>query len=90
LDYEEFMHMMPREERRKMGSTTATKRRFYLYFIKGVTTCAICGKPVKWRDATLEHLTPKSKGGTLDFNNISISHRKCNQKRGTNPLGILK
>lgn len=33
--------------------------------------------------ATLEHLLPKSLGGTDDAANIVVAHRRCNEERAT-------
>jgi hypothetical protein len=48
----------------------------------GVVPCFVCGLHVEKKDATLEHKLPVSKGGTDDMDNLSISHEKCNRKRG--------
>lgn len=57
-------------------------------------TCALCGQPV---DKTLHHthpwapevdeIIPVSKGGDpLDWNNVQLAHRTCNQQRSNKPL----
>jgi 5-methylcytosine-specific restriction endonuclease McrA len=48
----------------------------------GKVPCFVCGKHVRKEDATLEHILAKSKGGTDDMDNLSISHAMCNVKRG--------
>lgn len=48
----------------------------------GTAPCFVCGKHVKEKNATLEHIIPKSKGGTDEMDNLSISHYQCNQRRG--------
>lgn len=48
----------------------------------GSVPCFVCGKHVKQRSATLEHILPVSKGGTDDMENLSISHYQCNVMRG--------
>lgn len=51
--------------------------------------CCWCGKPMqRERSAldnyeTIEHLIPKSKGGTDNIKNLALAHYKCNQARGT-------
>ena len=47
-----------------------------------------CGRQLVWSGlgknrATIEHIIPKSKGGTLALKNTLIVCRDCNQKRGT-------
>lgn len=48
----------------------------------GTVPCYCCGKHVTQAKATLEHVIPLSHGGTNDMDNLSISHRYCNQARG--------
>lgn len=52
-------------------------------------TCQICGEPVNrtpWandpRDATLDHIIPRSKGGTHDPENLRTACHLCNASRG--------
>lgn len=50
--------------------------------------CCWCGKPmqqtnrVKWDFETIEHLTPRSKGGTDAIENLALAHQRCNRLRG--------
>ncbi|QQP96459.1 HNH endonuclease [Lysobacter enzymogenes] len=48
----------------------------------GIVSCFVCGKHVPRQWATLEHVLPLSKGGTDEMSNLSISHAKCNHRRG--------
>ena len=66
------------------------RKRWYLYYVKGIKTCAVCGKPMSWKSSSLEHVTPVSQGGLSDFSNLSLSHRDCNSRRGSKPLGLLR
>ena len=51
--------------------------------------CHYCGEPMifpetAWRGsslATIEHLTPRAKGGTDDMDNLVLAHLRCNQDR---------
>lgn len=58
------------------------------------TTCHLCGRPV---DKTLgpgkpgspeaDEIIPVSRGGNpFDRDNIRLSHRLCNQRRGNKPI----
>jgi 5-methylcytosine-specific restriction endonuclease McrA len=68
--------------------TSVNKRlreKIYFMLIKrhgGVVPCFVCGQHVNKRFATLEHIRPKSKGGTNAMTNLSISHFWCNHRRG--------
>lgn len=48
----------------------------------GRVACWVCGRHVPARLATLEHILPKSLGGTNAWCNLAISHAKCNHHRG--------
>jgi 5-methylcytosine-specific restriction endonuclease McrA len=48
----------------------------------GTVPCFVCGKHVPKKDATAEHIIPRSRGGTDDVSNLHISHAKCNSARG--------
>ncbi len=45
-------------------------------------TCQICGKWVKPRYASLDHIVPISKGGTHVWSNIQLVHLVCNLRKG--------
>ena len=49
----------------------------------GEVRCFVCGGLItEYKYATLEHIIPSSKGGTDDMDNLSLSHKKCNERRG--------
>ena len=60
------------------------KRRHKLYYDRGITTCYCCGKPMYFEDTTLEHIIPLSKGGSNNLDNLSLSHKDCNNKKSNN------
>lgn len=44
--------------------------------------CFVCLKPINvFTDASIEHVIPRSKGGSCSKRNLSISHQACNQQR---------
>jgi len=44
--------------------------------------CLLCDLPFSLsRPATIEHLVPRSMGGSNKFDNLALTHAKCNQKR---------
>jgi hypothetical protein len=46
--------------------------------------CFACGKSIEnFSDATIEHIIPKSKGGTNHLDNLAVSHRLCNELKGS-------
>lgn len=47
------------------------------------TICWICGKAGA---NSVDHLTPRSAGGSDDPSNLAAAHLSCNSRRGTTPL----
>lgn len=43
--------------------------------------CAICGKPVKFKKMTIDHITPLSRGGTNDIKNLQLACKRCNSMK---------
>lgn len=55
--------------------------------------CHLCGEPVSknktpWarKGPTIDHIIPRSKGGSDDIDNLRLAHRKCNEARGNSDL----
>lgn len=45
--------------------------------------CFACQKTIlSIKEASIEHIVPKSLGGTYKQRNLSLSHKDCNQIRG--------
>lgn len=48
--------------------------------------CGICGRQIRRRylftdHVNLDHIVAKSKGGTRDPDNLSLTHKECNQMK---------
>lgn len=52
-------------------------------------TCQYCGEKMIKSELTLDHITPKSRGGTNSWNNVVASCRKCNSKKKDKLLSEL-
>lgn len=57
--------------------------------------CVLCGEPIELdRDAltystrgpSVEHLLPRSRGGSDELDNLRPAHRSCNSARGNRPV----
>ena len=44
--------------------------------------CQYCGKTFARQELTIDHVVPKSKGGTSTWENVVCSCGKCNRKKG--------
>ena len=52
--------------------------------------CGICGKRIEpWKKMHIDHILPRSKGGTDDRKNLQAAHAACNMKKGNRigPIG---
>lgn len=49
--------------------------------------CILCGEPITdVKDLSVEHITPKSRGGSNEDWNIYAAHKKCNFEKGSMTL----
>ena len=46
----------------------------------------LLGHPINKKTRSIEHIIPKSLGGTLANDNVALSHRKANMLRGNKPI----
>ena len=86
----------------KSPLVTAWRRRWKLMIIDGITIdCALCGEPIPSRATgrsriskggkgglTVDHIVPKSWGGSNGAHNLQPAHLLCNQKKGNRMLGM--
>ena len=49
----------------------------------------LLGHSINKETRSLEHLTPKSLGGGLEWDNVAITHKFANSKRGVRPIEEL-
>lgn len=78
---------MNRKKKLHLSMMSNRRETIYKFMIKkhdGMVPCFVCGKHVKEKNATLEHILPKSQGGTDEMDNLTISHYQCNNARGNN------
>jgi len=56
-------------------------KRAHIYHRDG-KKCVICGKHLPFKKMTLDHIIPKSKGGSNDVTNLRSTCFKCNCEKG--------
>ena len=68
--------------------TKETVQRVYEDNIKkfGTLTCVLCFEPVEFKDSSLEHLTPITRGGSNLYENLGVAHLICNIRKQTMTL----
>lgn len=71
-----YLDKHPRDRRRMLDDALA---------LHGYT-CCICGRPITRGDESLQHLLPRSRGGTDDPDNLRPAHRRCNSALGARDL----
>lgn len=74
----------PRPDKDQDALTKGDKMRRRLIARDG-EDCWFCGKPMG-DDCTIEHLVPKSKGGSNRLDNYALAHAACNHLAANKPL----
>ena len=74
---------MCRSKRKRKNKQIVIKKNIKKY---GELTCEICKKVIvhsyKPLSFTLDHILPKSGGGTIRIKNLQVAHYTCNQIKG--------
>lgn len=65
-----------------IGINTTLNYSKYRVFIRDGHICSYCGERFKKSELTIDHVIPKSKGGTTGWKNCVTSCNKCNSKKG--------
>ena len=52
--------------------------------------CAYCGQHMKQKNMTVDHLTPQSKGGGNNIENLMPCCRDCNTMKGANSIDTFR
>ena len=71
----------------KRKSRTSTRR---LQLLKRSPYCVYCMKELTIDNSTVDHVVPKSKGGTDRRSNLVLSYGPCNQKKANKTLNKKK
>lgn len=72
-----------REQRGKMKLRASEMRAYLAHEQCGL--CAICGGPFGSGDLapSIDHIVPRSSGGTNEIDNLRAAHCKCNNAKGS-------
>ena|ERR1700675_962602 len=84
LTYQQLKHSGTVRGRLRHGVIRERRETIYRMLEKrnmGKVPCFVCGQHVERKDATLEHILERRNGGTDKMENLSISHKYCNQNR---------
>lgn len=74
---------------KNQGSKWITRERRLAIYIRDQFTCLICEADLREEPAhnvTLDHIVPRSKGGTNKSDNLYTCCGKCNSSRGDRPI----
>lgn len=52
--------------------------------------CAGCAKSFERRNLELDHVVPRSKGGSDHGENLQLLCSDCNRRKGNRPMGYLR
>ena len=69
----------------RQSGELAVKREVYLRD-RGI--CAYCRTTLSPRQATIDHLVPRSRGGPTIAANLTLSCEACNHRRNSTPLSV--
>lgn len=65
-------------------SNSHKKRFLKQFYIDGFIICGICHEKIeRVKDLTIDHIIPKSKGGSNKKYNVQPAHYKCNHRKGS-------
>lgn len=72
---------------RRMSFNSTTKK---ILYDKSNGVCVLCGSPIKYEDATIDHIVPRSRGGTNDLSNLRCLCERCNRLKDNSLDSELK
>lgn len=63
--------------------TSYQRQKKHLWFNVNKRICFVCGKPITdYNDCSIEHKIPLGLGGSNMMDNLALSHKVCNFKKG--------
>lgn len=58
-------------------------------FLRDEYICQYCNRRFHTTDLSLDHVVPRSQGGSLSWENIATCCKRCNGKKGSTPLSEI-
>lgn len=52
------------------------------YHQETIIGCYWCDRPLLWEEATVDHIVPRWRGGRSQADNLEITCKRCNDRRG--------
>lgn len=96
MDYR-FKSAKPRDRNKSRWGRAQTLAMREAIIKRDGPNCWLCGKPFAPKEKpTLDHVVPKSMGGSHQVSNLKIAHYLCNTARGSRldpnraPRGVVK
>ena len=77
----EYRNSIPEKKRRRQEASKACKQLRDRIFMRDHGICRICGRPVKTKEVSIDHIKPVILGGTDDIWNLQLAHRRCNSRK---------
>jgi HNH endonuclease len=79
----ELMRPFPRS-----GTISSTKQ--FQVYERDNWICCLCRLPVEWdttmaRSPSVDHVIPRSRGGSNEIENLRLAHHQCNTLKGSRP-----
>lgn len=53
----------------------------YMLYKRDNGKCAYCGRELSKKEATLDHIIPRSRGGKTEWKNVALSCKRCNTRK---------
>lgn len=69
-------------ERKDDKRTFTPEQRRIIWHSEENKVCARCGRPLAWKDFSVDHIVAYSKGGRASRRNAQPMHRSCNSSKG--------
>lgn len=65
------------------------RRRIRIRLVKRDGCCFYCGRELEVWNSTLDHVEPRSQGGTDRRENLVLACHRCNKRKADYPLEVI-